>query len=308
MPADTEQRVRAVVPEAKVVVTLDPQEVLEHARDTSIAAGYRPFQLFPHTPKLKWFQQFSAGSDWLQSHPQYQNGDYLLTHASGIHPTQATEHVFGLLLTLTRHLARSHKAQQVGEWFRPPYSSVDELHGKTMLIIGVGAIGRRVATVAHAFGMSTIGLRRAAHVPEPAVGQVVGPERLHEVLPTSDVIVVTAPLTPETRHMISTQEFELMKPSAYLINVGRGGTIDEDALNEALDQNRLRGAAIDVFEIEPLPAESPLWKNEKVFITAHNAGASNRYNERALDLFITNLKKYVNGEELLNLVDKKLGY
>lgn len=222
MPSDSVERIQSVVPSSEVLISTDWELIRPRANEVTVAAGYRPFELLQIAPNLRWFQQFSAGSDWLQSYPEYQVDSYVLTHASGIHPIQITEHVFGTLLSLTHHLDKSHMAQQNREWFRPPYPEVEELYGKTMLIVGIGAIGKRVANVARAFGMNTIGIRRNPDRPEPSVDSVRGSSDLHEVLPLADIVVVTVPRTAETYHMFSAREFELMKPSSFLVNVGRG--------------------------------------------------------------------------------------
>jgi phosphoglycerate dehydrogenase-like enzyme len=134
------------------------------------------------------------------------------------------------------------------------------------------------------------------------------PAQLPELLPEADFVVLTIPLTAETKHLIGEREFQLMKPSAYLINIGRGGTVDEAALIDALRSGRLAGAGLDVTEQEPLPADSPLWDLENVIITAHYAGATPHYDERALPIFLENLRRYVADEPLINVVDKTLGY
>ena len=137
---------------------------------------------------------------------------------------------------------------------------------------------------------------------------MIGPERLAEALPEADFIVLTVPLTPDTRHMIGERELRLMKPTALIVNIGRGGTIDEAALIRALAEGWIAGAGLDVFEKEPLPPDSPLWRMENVIITAHYAGATPHYSERALAIFLDNLRRYKTGEPLRNVVDKTLGY
>jgi phosphoglycerate dehydrogenase-like enzyme len=156
--------------------------------------------------------------------------------------------------------------------------------------------------------MRVIGVRRNPREPVPGVERIVGPDRLLEVLPLADFVVLTIPLTPETRHLIGEPQLRAMKPTAYLFNIGRGGTIDEVALIRGLREGWIAGAGLDVFAKEPLPADSPLWRMENVLITAHYAGATPHYNERAMAIFLDNLRRYRAGAPLRNVVDKSLGY
>jgi phosphoglycerate dehydrogenase-like enzyme len=153
-----------------------------------------------------------------------------------------------------------------------------------------------------------LGVRRNPERGAAGVEAMFGPNRLLDVLPEADFVVITAPLTDETRGMIGERELRAMRPTAYIVNIGRGGIVDEDALICALQEGRIAGAGLDVFETEPLPEDSPLWKMENVVITAHYAGATPHYDERAMAIFLDNLRRYKAGEPLRNVVDKKLGY
>lgn len=308
MPDDTVGRLQEAAPGCRVVVTTDRDAIEAVASEVTIAAGYRPTDLLPILPRLKWFQQFSSGSDWLQQHPELQHDGYILTNASGVHPVQITEHVFGVMLMLGHHLDESVRAQDRGEWVRHPYPGIVELEGKTLLIVGLGAIGRRIARIAKAFGMRVLALRRDTSRVSPNVDRLAGPDDLRLLLPDADFVVLTVPLTAQTHHLVGASEFELMRRGAYLINIGRGGTVDEDALARALTDGAIAGASLDVFETEPLPADSPLWTAPNMLITAHNAGASPRYYHRALDIMSENLKLFLAGKPLRNVVDKRAGY
>jgi phosphoglycerate dehydrogenase-like enzyme len=264
--------------------------------------------LLARMPNLRWYQQWGAGADWLMRHPEIAGRDFVITNASGVHAIQISEHILALMLALARRLPQACRAQLRGEWQRQEHERLFELAGKTMVLIGVGAIGARTAALAAALDVRVIGVRRNAGEPIPGVARMVGPERLLEVLPLADFVVLTIPLTPETRHMIGERELRAMKPSAHIFNIGRGGTIDEAALIRALRAGWIAGAGLDVFEKEPLPADSPLWQMENVLITAHYAGATPHYNERAMTLFLDNLRRYRAGEPLRNVVDKQLGY
>jgi phosphoglycerate dehydrogenase-like enzyme len=177
-----------------------------------------------------------------------------------------------------------------------------------MLLVGLGAIGRQTALVASALGMHVSGMRRTKGKAVPGVEQLVEQSQLLEALPKADFVVLTIPLTHETRHMFDTQAFAVMKPGAILINIGRGATIDEAAMIAALQTGRLGGAGLDVFETEPLPADSALWGMENVLITAHYSGSTPHYDQRAFEIFLDNLERYVRGLPLRNVVDKQRGY
>lgn len=308
MPEDTVSRLQQVAPGCRVVISTDPDVIQSVSDDVTIAAGYRPNDLLPRLPRLRWFQQFSSGSDWLQQHPELQHDGYVLTNASGVHPVQITEHVFGVMLALGHHLDESIQAQTRRAWVRHDYGGVVELEGKTLLVVGLGAIGERIAKVARAFGMRVIALRRDTDRSSPHVDHLAGAGDLASLLPDADFVVLAVPLTAQTHHLIGPTEFELMKRDAFLVNIGRGGTVDEQALAAALHRGDIAGAALDVFETEPLPADSPLWSAPNMLITAHNAGASPRYYHRALDIMVDNLERFLAGRPLRNVVDKKAGY
>lgn len=183
-----------------------------------------------------------------------------------------------------------------------------ELAGTTLVLIGVGAIGERTAAMAAALGMRVLGVRRDPTLGAPGVTAMFGPDRLPELLPQADFVVLTVPLTHETQGMIGERELHAMKPTACIVNIGRGGTIREDALITALREGRIAGAGLDVFETEPLPEDSPLWDMDNVIITSHYAGATPHYDARAMAIFVDNLRRYRAGEPLRNVVDKRLGY
>jgi phosphoglycerate dehydrogenase-like enzyme len=220
-----------------------------------------------------------------------------------VHPVQIAEHAFAMMLAFARKLHEAMRHQAGGKWQAPAGESLGELYEKTLLMIGLGAIGERVAQVGSALGMRVLGVRRR-QVEPPGVEAVYPLDRLQDILPQCDFVVLAPPLTQETRGMIGERELRAMKKSAFLVNVGRGRLIDEAALIRALQDGWIAGAGLDVFETEPLPAESPLWAMPNVIITAHYAGASPRYYERAMPIFLDNLRRYRDGEELRNLVDK----
>jgi phosphoglycerate dehydrogenase-like enzyme len=308
LPQGVEERLRAAAPEYELVVTRDRDEVRRRAGEIEIIIGFPPRELLASMPHLTWFQQWAAGADWLRRHPRLREADFTLTSAVGIHAVQIGEHVFATLLALARELPAAVLAQHERRWRGFDLARPFELFEKDLLVVGVGAIGGRVAELGKAFGMRVTGLRRNPAKGAAGVDRMVGPDALEEVLPEADVVVLTVPLTNETRDLLSAERIARMKPESVLVNIGRGGTVDEEALAGALADGRLRGAALDVFETEPLPPSSPLWGVRNLLITSHYAGATPRYGERAMALALDNLKRYRAGEPLRNVVDKKLGY
>jgi D-2-hydroxyacid dehydrogenase (NADP+) len=257
--------------------------------------------------RLTWWQTMGAGVNGLLT-PDLIRSPMRITNASGIHAEPITEHFFGMLLALIRRLPTAWEGQRAGRWDRAPiWGREGMIAGKTLGLLGVGAIGSHAAKVGAAFGMRAIALRRNP-TPVPHVDQVYGPEQLEPFLRAADVVFNSLPLTEETRGILNARTLAWAKPGAIVANVGRGGTIDTDALVAALASCRLGGALLDVTDPEPLPEGHPLWSMENVLITPHYAGAHPGYAERAARIFLENLKRYLAGEPLLNEVDKEAGY
>ncbi len=301
-------QVQAEAPDMRVCVSRDPAEIRALANEIEIVAGHVSPKLLLGLPQLKWVQQWGAGVDWLLRHPELAQHNFTLTNASGVHAVPISEHIMATLLMFARGLHHAARAQAQRRWWRPERQGVFELEGKTMLLIGIGAIGSRTAHLAQAHGMRVEAVRRDPSIVTPGVALTLGPQQLLERLPYADVVVLTMPLTEETRHMIDAEQLRAMRPTAYLINIGRGGTINQEALIQALREGEIAGAALDVFETEPLPESAPLWEMENVIITSHYAGNNPRYNERALGIFVDNLRRYRQGSTMRNLVDKSAGY
>jgi phosphoglycerate dehydrogenase-like enzyme len=302
-------QVRVAAPDMDVLLTHDREEIEQVLDRVEIAAGGFPHDLIPRAHNLRWYQQWGAGADWLLRHPEAVELDFVLTNASGVHPIQISEHILAFLLAFARGLHHAVRAQARREWI--PYreqENIFELAGKTMLLIGVGAIGERTARVATALGMRVWGIRRSGGICVSCVEAMFGPDQLLDLLPEADFVVLTVPLTRETQGMIAERELRAMKPTSYIVNIGRGGVIQEDALIRALREGWIAGAGLDVFETEPLPEQSPLWDIENVIITSHCAGITPHYHERALAIFLDNLQRYRAGELLRNVVDKRIGY
>ena len=301
-------QVQQLAPDHQVLVTNDPHELEEYAEDIEIAAGWVPPQMLLNLPNLGWYQQWAAGADWLIPHPKVVEKDFILTNGSGIHAICIAEQIFSYLLAFARNIPAAYRAQIEGVWQPSRGESLFELAGKIMVLVGLGDIGARTAQVALAFDLKVIGVDRNALVPVFGLEKIVTPDQLHDVLPEADFVVMTIPHTPASTGMIGKAEFDLMKSSAYFINIGRGKNVKEADMIDALQSGSIAGAGLDVFETEPLPADSPLWGMENVIATAHYAGATPVYQERAMAIFFENLRRYQAGETLHNIVSKELGY
>jgi len=308
LPEGSEEKIRNAAPEYEVAITREREAVARIKDDIEIVFGFPPRELLVDMPRLVWFQQWAAGADWLRRHPELADADFTLTSAVGIHAVQIGEHVFACLLALARELPGAVRAQRERRWHGFNTVGTFELFDTRLLIVGVGAIGARLAELGNAFGMHVVGVRRHPDRGVANVERMVGPEALDAELARADAVVLTVPFTDETRNLLDAERIGRMKAGAVLVNIGRGGTVDESALAAALADGKLRGAALDVFETEPLPADSPLWGVANLLITAHYAGATPRYDERAMALALDNLARYRAGRPLRNVVDKRLGY
>jgi phosphoglycerate dehydrogenase-like enzyme len=276
-------------------------------------------------PRLRWIQLHFAGLDQALKQPIVQAEDVEVTTASGIHAVQMAEFCLAMMLAFTYKLPRLLQLQAKAEWpkrneevFNPR-----ELRGQTLGIVGYGSVGRELARQADALGMSVLATKRDVMHPaeedqyvEPGTGDPSGdiPARLYpspaliSMAPECDFLVVTAPLTEATRHMVNEDVLRAMKRTAILINVSRGAVVDEAALISALAAGTIAGAALDVFEEEPLPPTSPLWNLDNVIISPHISGNSARYYDKAAALFAENLERYLNKRPLLNRLERKRGY
>ncbi len=252
---------------------------------------------------LRWIQAASAGVDGLLF-PELVASDVVLTNARGVFDRPIAEHVVGLLLLFAKDLRGVLERQRRREW-RP--RDTETLEGKRLLVVGVGSIGRAIARTAKTFGMVVRGVGRTTR-PDAVFGTVMGVDELHDALGWADVVVDALPATPATHHLFDAEAFAAMNPWARFVNVGRGSTVDEAALVEALRSGRIAAAALDVFETEPLPETSPLWELPNVVITPHVAGDVAGWREAVVEVFVENLERYLTGEPLRNVVDKGLGF
>ncbi|MFY9912783.1 MAG: D-2-hydroxyacid dehydrogenase [Candidatus Sulfotelmatobacter sp.] len=261
--------------------------------------------MFTRCEKLRWVHSMAAGVDKLLF-PELVESPVLLTNGSGVFSPSLGEFVLAAILYFAKDFRRMVRNQVAGAWEQ---FDVEEIAGKTVGILGYGDIGRAVAIRVHAMGMRVLATRR--HVPtssDQLVQQFYGPEARQEMIALCDYIVATAPLTEETRHMISDPEFAAMKPNAVVINVGRGPVIDQAALLRALRAGRIKGAGLDVFENEPLPTGDPLYTLENVLLSPHCADHTADWQDKAMSFFLEQYRRFEKGEPLKNIVNKRLGY
>jgi glyoxylate/hydroxypyruvate reductase len=252
-------------------------------------------------PKLRWIQATSSGIGPFVKSAGLDRSGILITNAAGIHAVPLAEHTLLSLLYFVKDLPARARDQRAHVWER--YCG-RELRGMTVAVVGLGAVGREIARTLRAVGLRVVGVRRTP-VEDPAasdVDEAITPDRLHELLPRCDALVLIAPHTPETEGMIGARELALLPRGAILVNVARGALVDEAALVDALRSGHLGGAALDVAAVEPLPVDSPLWDLPNVLITAHSASTVERENERLTDLFCENLRRFLAGDPLVNLL------
>ena len=255
------------------------------------------FERLPDLTSMRWFHAFVSGLD----HPVFRSiaeRGVTVTNSAGFNAVPIAQFVLAVMLRHAKRIPAWEAAQRERAWRRV---ESEELTGQTVGIIGLGGIGSEVARLARAFGMRVLGMRRR---PDPIdhVDEIIAPASLHRLLAGSDYVVLAAPLTSETRGLLDAAAFRAMKPTSYLINVARGPIVDEAALIDALRAGAIAGAALDVFEQEPLPEDSPLWSFEQVLVTPHNSAASPRTLDRGARMFIDNLRRYALGERLHNVV------
>ena len=260
--------------------------------------------------RLRWIHTGAAGVASLL-HPEVGERGITLTNSAGIHGPAIAETVIGMILHFGRGIDHAVRAQQRREWsaavFERSDAGVQEIEGATLGIIGYGGVGREVARRAAALGMRVLAARRHPR-PDDVALILTGDDALDRVLAESDVVVLALPSTAATRGMIGARELGIMRAGAVLVNVARGDIVDTDALIAALRAHRLRGAALDVFAVEPLPPDSPLWSLDNVLITPHVSGTTSRFWEREAALLLDNLERYLAGTPLRNVVDLRAGY
>ena len=304
--------IRTRWPEMRIIHLPDYARLAEELPDTDIFVGHslRAEQL-KDAKRLKWIHSTAAGVAQLM-YPELRDSGVVVTNPRGIFSIPMAEHAIGLMLALARNLPDSVRQQDRANWAQQALwdlpQHLTELHGQLLLIVGFGSIGKELARRARAFNMRVWGVSRSGKGDSALAERILPVSELAAALPQADFVVIAAPETPETRHLIGAEEIALMKPGARLINVARGSLLDEAALLQALEGGKLGGAALDVATSEPLPPESPLWKAPNLLITPHTSAISDRLWERETSLLMELLDRWFDGRELLNRVDFSRGY
>ncbi len=311
LTAAQREELASLAPNVALVAGLTRPQALERAAEAhAIEARYATREFLEAATNLRWVQASSAGVDrYLALSELIEQRGVVLTNMQGAYGPAIADHVFAMVLSLSRDLRFYAEQQAQAQWTRSsPDGQPFALEGLTMLVVGLGGIGTDVAERAHGFGMRVIATRRSDSGGPAFVERVGKPDELLSMLPQADVVAICVPLTPETERLFDARAFAAMKPGAIVVNIARGKVVDTQALLEALESGRLRGACLDVTEPEPLPADHPLWRAKGVLITPHVAASAKLSEERAWQLLRENVRRFGAGEPLYNVVDLKAGY
>jgi phosphoglycerate dehydrogenase-like enzyme len=285
----------------------DETEALRYAPECEVILGWFLPAVCAAAPKLRWIQSFSTGMDKFLFPEIVERDEVMISNVAGLYASQGAEHAWALLLALTRGITTSWDNMKKKQWGG---GANVELAGSTLGLVGLGGFGIEMAKRAQGYNMTILAID-AMRTDKPDYVAELKPatrENLHDLLRRSDVVMMACPLTKETYHLISHDELAQMKPGSYLINVTRGGIIDEPALVEALRAGKIAGAGLDVTEKEPLAADSPLWEAPNLILTPHRAGASQHRPRMIFEFFKENLERYLRGERPRNVIDKRKGY
>ncbi len=301
---------KQVAGDAEIVVATSREVPAAQLEDADVLLGYCTHENLSNGKALRYILNYSAGVDRCTSSPLAQSREILVTNMQRIYGPGIAEHVIGMMYTLTRKLYVFRDRQRERHWDRAAVerTSMQEVQGRTLLVVGLGGIGTEIARRAHGLGMRVLATRNSSHEGPEFVAYVGLSDELHTLASQADVVVNATPLTPETTGLFDRSFFRGMKPGAYFINVGRGRSVETADLIEALNSERLGGAALDVTDPEPLPPSHPLWTAKNVFITPHISAGSDEQMGRYWLVVRENLRRYVNGERMLSVVDLKRGY
>lgn len=301
---------RAAFPEVDFRVAYSEAEQLREVVDAEVQFGLITRPVFLAGNKLKWFHFVGIGFDPIvRAIPEFRTGEVVMSNARETHVIPMADHVFAAILAHAHRIPEKLVDQRAHRWNTEGYvRRIVELQGTTMGVMAMGDIGRAVAKRAEAFGMEVYAVDIVEMEPPPGVEAVWPVERLDEMLGMIDWLVVTTPLTEATRGMVDRRRLGLLKEGAHVTVVSRGGIVDEEALAEGLYAGRIGGAALDATAVEPLPADSPLWDAPNMIISPHVSGESAQLLERRQAIFKENLRRYLAGEDLLNICDTEKGY
>ena len=311
-PAWFLEKLRTAFPEIEVQYSSHKRDDEQALRNADVMIGWSlPPELLRAAKSLRWIYSITAAVDQFL-YPELISSDIALTNAGSVHGPVVAEHAIAMLLALAKRLPSAVRYQDRRKWAMEAIWKEQprprEVRGATLLVIGLGSIGAEAASMAAALKMHVIGVREHPERGTAGAHEVVGYASLDEVILRAHFVVLAAPLTNRTRHLIDARRVQLFKPTAFLINVARGALVDEAALVKALRDRKIAGAALDVFEEEPLSRWSPLWKMPQVLITPHTAFLTENVWQRHYEVFAANLKRYLAGQPLHGLVDKARGY
>jgi D-2-hydroxyacid dehydrogenase (NADP+) len=308
--AELLQQLQSAAPQARIV-PVDQSSVMTEIADADGYIGEISSAEVRAAKKLKWVGVMSAGVERVlypaDGTSDLRDSSITLTNNKVVQGPEIADHALAMLLMMSRNLNVLYRNDQEQKWDPRSFHGI-ELNGKTAVVIGVGGIGTQIALRAWAFGMNVIGVDPEDKPFLPFVKRYVKPDQLDEVLPEADVVFISAPDTPKSHKMMGSREFELMKKNSYFVAVSRGGIYDLNGLTKALDEKRLAGAGVDVTDPEPLPKDHPLWKFNNVVITPHIAGRSDMDAGRMVGTIQANIRRFVEGKPLINVVDKQKGY
>ncbi len=298
-------QVQAAAPDADIVHAKSAAEAAAAADGSEAIMGLMPQEVFARSGSLRWFQSASAGLDNVLF-PELVESGVTLTNMAGLYAAAGGEQAWALLLALARGLPDAVRSHGARKWQKAP---IAEITGRTMLVLGMGGFGQEIVKRGSGYDLNILSLD-PERTEAPGVAEIRTPtkENLHAFLQVADVVMVACPLTRQTYHWIADEEFGRMQSHAYLVNVSRGGIIDEEALARALHTGLVAGAGLDVQEVEPLPQSSPLWDAPNFLMTAHQAGFSADRHRNVVRFFASNLQRYVAGEPLANVCDMAKGY
>jgi phosphoglycerate dehydrogenase-like enzyme len=301
------QKLKSIAPQQDIVTAHSEEEAHRLIENAEIVLGNRYFlQSLPFAGKLRWMQSNSVGVDLiLKKKKSLLDKNIILTCARGVYDAELAEHTITLLLSLFRSIPILRDEQNKVNWQRHRLST---LHGSQCLIVGWGSLGKKIASLIAALGGKVAGVRNQPDDSQEGETVLYGSKNWRQQLPFTDALIICLPKTPETYHFIGKDELRSLPASAFVVNIGRGGTLDDMALLETIQSGNLAGAALDVFEEEPLPASHPIWKEPKIFVSPHVGRSFEGPVFRWQSLFEQNLERYLHGEELLNVVNYQKGY
>lgn len=311
-PAWFVEKLRTEFPQTEIACSTQKRDDEQALRDADVMIGWSlPPEQLRAAKSLRWIYSITAAIDQFL-YPELASTDIALTNAGSVHGPVVAEHAIAILLALAKRLPSATRYQQRRKWAMEAIWNEQprprEVRAATVVVMGLGSIGAEVASMAAALKMHVIGVREHPERGAAGANEVVGYDALDSAIGRADFVVLAAPLTERTRHFIDARRLQLFKPTAFLINVSRGALVDEPALVKALRDRRFAGVALDVFEEEPLSRWSPLWKMRQVLITPHTAFLTQNVWQRHYEVFTANLKRFLAGQPLENVIDKKRGY